>query len=221
MNRDRMPLFGAGLALLVLVMLVTVDLSIPPGHAVLTSLFGLSPLIACAVVPVPGTAAIGALAIGAAFASGWWNGTMGAAQQHVRILDVVLVSVAAVAIAAVRVHREHQFAELSAIAEAAQRAILPVVPTHLGGVAVATRWSRRWAVACGSATTCRPGPSSSPCTRWTSPRHSGRPSSRRATPWPRPSASPPTAPSSRVSAPTSSSRSPAGGHFPPGSSVVP
>ena len=53
MNRDRMPLVGAGLALLVLVMLVTVDLSIPPGHAVLTSLFGLSPLIACAVVPCP------------------------------------------------------------------------------------------------------------------------------------------------------------------------
>ena len=140
MNRDRMPLFGAGLALLVLVVLVAVDLSIPPGHAVLTSLFGLSPLIACAVVPVPGTAAIGALAIGAAFASGWWNDTMGAAQQNVRILDVVLVSVAAVAIAAVRVHREHQFAELSAIAEAAQRAILPVLPTHLGGVAVATRY---------------------------------------------------------------------------------
>ena len=140
MNRDRMPLVGAGLALLVLVVLVTVDLSIPPGHAVLTSLFGLSPLIACAVVPVPGTAAIGALAIGAAFASGWWNDTMGTAQQNVRILDVVMVSIAAVAIAAVRVHREHQFAQLSAIAEAAQRAILPVLPTHLGGVAVATRY---------------------------------------------------------------------------------
>ena len=140
MTRDRAPLFGAGLALLALALLVAIDVTIPPGYAVLTSLFGLAPLIACAVVPTPGTAAIGALAIAAAFASGWWDDTFGTAQQNVRITDVVLVSIAAVAIAAVRVHREHQFAELSAISEAAQRAILPVLPAHLGGVAVATRY---------------------------------------------------------------------------------
>jgi serine phosphatase RsbU (regulator of sigma subunit) len=65
---------------------------------------------------------------------------MGTAQQNVRILNVVLVSAAAVAIATVRVHRERRFEEVSAIAEAAQRAILPVLPAHLGGVAVATRY---------------------------------------------------------------------------------
>jgi serine phosphatase RsbU (regulator of sigma subunit) len=140
MTRDRAPVFGAGLALLALALLVAIDVSVPPEYAVLTSLFGLAPLIACAVVPTPGTAAIGALAIAAAFASGWWNDTWGTAQQNVRITDVILVSMAAVAIAAVRVHREHQFAALSAIAEAAQRAILPVLPAHLGGVAVATRY---------------------------------------------------------------------------------
>ena len=140
MTRDRGSLFGAGLALVVLVTLVAVDTSIPPGYAVLTSLFALSPLIACAVVPVSGTAGIGALAIGAAFASGWWNGNTGTAQQNIRIVNVVLICAAAVAIAAVRVHRERRFREVSAIAEAAQRAILPVLPTNLGGVAVATRY---------------------------------------------------------------------------------
>jgi serine phosphatase RsbU (regulator of sigma subunit) len=140
MTRDRVPLFGAGLALTVLALLVVVDTSIPPDYAVLTSLFGLAPLIACAVVPVAGTAGIGALAVGAAVASGGWNDNMGTAQQTVRILDVVMVSAAAVAIAAVRVHREHRFEEVSAIAEAAQRAILPVLPTSIGGVAVATRY---------------------------------------------------------------------------------
>jgi serine phosphatase RsbU (regulator of sigma subunit) len=140
MTRDRVPLLGAGLALTVLALLVVVDTSIPPDYVVLTSLFGLAPLIACAVVAAPGTAGIGALAIGAAFASGGWNDTMGTAQQTVRILDVVMVSAAAVAIAAVRVHREHRFEEVSAIAEAAQRAILPVLPTSIGGVAVATRY---------------------------------------------------------------------------------
>ena len=39
-----------------------------------------------------------------------------------------------------RVHRERRFEEVSAIAEAAQRAILPVLPTLVGGVAVATRY---------------------------------------------------------------------------------
>ena len=140
MSRDRVSLLGSGLALLVLALLVAIDRSIPPDYAVLASLFGLSPLIACAVVPASGTAGIGVVAVSAAFASGWWNGTAGTAQQNVRIINVVLVSAAAVAIAAVRVHRERRFQEVSAIAEAAQRAILPVLPTRLGGVAVATRY---------------------------------------------------------------------------------
>ncbi|MET1058331.1 MAG: PP2C family protein-serine/threonine phosphatase [Nocardioides sp.] len=140
MPRDRVPLFGAGLALIVLGLLVAVDMSFPPEYAVLSSLFGLAPLIACAVVPATGTAGIGVLAVATAFASGWWNGTMGTPQQNVRILNVVLVSAAAIAIAVVRVHRERRFEEVSAIAEAAQRAILPVLPASVGGVAVATRY---------------------------------------------------------------------------------
>ena len=141
MIRDRAPQVGAGLALVVLLLLVVIDLSVPPEYAVLTSLFSLPPLIACAVVPVPGTAVISSVAVVAAYASGFWNeGTAGTAQQNVRLINVILVAAAAVAIAAVRVHRERRFAEVSAMAEAAQRAILPVVPARLGGVAVATRY---------------------------------------------------------------------------------
>jgi serine phosphatase RsbU (regulator of sigma subunit) len=140
MTRDRVATFGAALALLVLALLIALDLAISPESAVLTSLFGLAPLIACSVVPVRGTAAIGAVAVATAVASGWWDDTMGLPQQDVRILNVVLVSAAAVAIAAVRVHRERRFEELTAIAEAAQRAILPVLPARVGGVAVATRY---------------------------------------------------------------------------------
>ena len=50
MIRDRVALLSAGLALVGLVLLVAVDVAVPPGHAVLTSLFALSPLIACAVM---------------------------------------------------------------------------------------------------------------------------------------------------------------------------
>jgi serine phosphatase RsbU (regulator of sigma subunit) len=140
MTRDRTQLVGATLAILVLIVLTIVDLVIPPDVAVLTSLFAVAPLIACAVVPARGTAVIAALAVGCSFASGWWNDNLGDAQQNIRILTVVVVSLAAVAIAAVRVRREQRFAQVSAIAEAAQRAILPLLPVEAEQVAVAARY---------------------------------------------------------------------------------
>ena len=63
---ERVQALGAALALLVLVLLVVLDLWIPPDYAVLTALFALAPLIACAVVPVRGTALIAGLAASAA-----------------------------------------------------------------------------------------------------------------------------------------------------------
>lgn len=140
MTRDRTQMVGAGLALLVLVLLVGLDVTIPPDYAVITALFGLPPLIACAVVPAAGTAVIAGLAVLAAALSGVWNDTFGTAQHNVRLLNVILVSAAAVTIAAVRVHREHRFVQVSQIAEVAQRAILPVLPEHAGHVAIAARY---------------------------------------------------------------------------------
>lgn len=137
MVQDRAQVVGAGLAALVLVLLVVLDLTIPPDFAVLTAMFGLVPLIACAVVPTWGTAVFAALALGAAVASGVWNGTLGTPQHTVRVLNVVLVGGLAVVNAAVRVHREHRFAEMSQIAQVAQRAILPSLPARAGHVAIA------------------------------------------------------------------------------------
>ena len=137
MKRDRTQLVGMGLAVFALVLLVVVDVSIPPEYGVLTSLFGLVPLIACAVVPGWGTAAIAPLALAAAVASGVWNDTMGTPQHTIRLLNVALVGAAAVVIAVVRVRREHRFAEVSQIAQVAQRAILPALPARAGHVAIA------------------------------------------------------------------------------------
>jgi phosphoserine phosphatase RsbU/P len=140
MTRDRTQLIGAALALLVLAAFVALDLAISHDVAILTALFGLAPLIACAVVPVRGTAVIGVLAFAAAVLSGTWNGSMGTAQQNVRILNVALIGVSAVTIAAVRVHREHRFVQVSEIAQVAQRAILPLLPARAGHVAIAARY---------------------------------------------------------------------------------
>jgi phosphoserine phosphatase RsbU/P len=140
MPRDRTQTVGAALALLVLVLLVGVDAAIPSNDVIITVLFGLAPLIACAVVPAAGTAVIAGLAVLAAALSGLWNATYGTAQHNIRLVDVILVSAAAVAIAAVRVHREHRFVQVSQIAEVAQRAILPVLPDRAGHVAIAARY---------------------------------------------------------------------------------
>ncbi|WP_051551362.1 PP2C family protein-serine/threonine phosphatase [Nocardioides sp. URHA0020] len=140
MKQERVQLVGAGLAVFVLALLVVLDLAIPPDFAILTALFGMAPLIACAVVPARGTAAIAGLAFALAVASGVWNDTLGTAQHNVRLLNVFLVGVAAVTIAAVRVHRERRFAQLSQIAQVAQRAILPALPARAGRVAIAARY---------------------------------------------------------------------------------
>ncbi len=140
MTRDRTQLLGAGLALLLLALLVVADALIASDEIVLSPLFVLAPLIACAVVPPAGTAVVAVLAVLAAALAGWWNDAFGTAQNNVRMVSVILVGVAAVTIAVVRVRRERRFAQVSQLAEVAQRAILPVLPDQAGPVAIAARY---------------------------------------------------------------------------------
>jgi sigma-B regulation protein RsbU (phosphoserine phosphatase) len=141
MTSDRaVRLIGAGLAAAWLVVVVIVDVS-SPGHVVVFApLFAVAPLIACAVLAAQGTAAFAVLAVVAAVGSGWWDQTWGTTQQIVRVVDVVLVSAAAVVVAAVRVRREKRFARMVAIAEVAQRAVLPTLPVRTGKVAIGARY---------------------------------------------------------------------------------
>jgi phosphoserine phosphatase RsbU/P len=141
MTSERAPqVLGAGLATLCLVALVVIDLVIPRAEVVLVPLFALAPLIACAVLSARTTGAFAAAAVAMAVGAGWWNDTWGTAQQVVRIIDVLLISGAAVVVAAVRVRREERYARVVAIAEVAQRAILPKLPTRIGQVAVGARY---------------------------------------------------------------------------------
>ena len=123
-----------------LTLLVLLDMWLESSIAILTGLFALAPLVACAVLPTVATASVWALSLAAAIASGFWNDTLGSHQQTVRILGVVLVGGTAVAIAEVRVRRERRYAEMAQIAEAAQRAILPVLPHHAGGIDITARY---------------------------------------------------------------------------------
>ncbi len=140
MPYDPAALIGAALAGLWLLGVVTADLAVSRPTLVLTSLFGLAPLIGCAVLRASTTSMFAVAATALAITSGWWDHSWGMAQQYVRIADVVLVSAAAVAISAVRVRREQRFARVAAIAEVAQRAMLPTLPKRVGPVTVAVRY---------------------------------------------------------------------------------
>ena len=128
-------LLAAGWLLAVLV----VDLAVPPS-VVPDTLLAMAPLIACSVLSPRVTALFGFAAVILLIWSGWYNDTWGTAQQWIRLLDVILVSGAAVVVAAVRAHREQRLMRVTAIAEAAQRAILPTVPASTGDVHAASRY---------------------------------------------------------------------------------
>lgn len=141
MFRGRSALVvGATLATAWLVATVGIDFATRGADFVLAPLFALSPLIACAVMPARTTSIFAVAALVLTAASGLWNDTWGTAQQTVRIVDVALVSGAAVVVAAVRVAREQQHERVVAIAEVAQRAILPRLPSRVDRMAVATRY---------------------------------------------------------------------------------
>jgi len=129
----------AALAAVWLILVLIVDLATGPAVR-LGGLYAMAPLIACAALPPGLTAAYAVVAIVLGVASGWWNHAASASLTTVRLLDLVLVSGAAVAVSAVRVRREAQHARVVALAEVAQRAILPLLPTRVGWVTTAARY---------------------------------------------------------------------------------
>ena len=136
---DRATHAGVLLSVLWLAGIAVIDLLLP-SSVVPDTLFAIAPLIGCAVLSPRTTAWFGVAAVVLVVASGWWNNNWDTGQQWIRLLDVVLVSAAAVLIAAVRVEREQRTARLVAIAETAQRVILPNMPASINGLNTATRY---------------------------------------------------------------------------------
>lgn len=140
MSSDRAAqTLGAALAALWLVVVTVADMALP-GDVVLVVLLGLAPLIACAVLPAAATAAYAGAAVALTLASASWNGNWGSVQQSIRVVDVALIGAAAVVIAVVRVRREGSYARMAVIAEVAQRAVLPILPSRVGTVAASARY---------------------------------------------------------------------------------
>ncbi len=140
MTGRRAELVGLVVATVWLVAAVAVDVVVSGSTLLVASLFAAAPLIACSLLAVPATVGFAAAAVVLAVGSGWWNGVWGTDQQVVRVIDVLFVSVAAVSVAAVRGRREREFARVVAIAEVAQRALLPTLPVRVQQVAVSARY---------------------------------------------------------------------------------
>jgi serine phosphatase RsbU (regulator of sigma subunit) len=140
-SNERAARIGVLLALSWLVVLTVANLFLPPS-SVPDPLFPVAALITCAVCSTGTTALFAVGAVLLTVLSGVYNQNWDTAQQWVRLLAVVLISGAAVVIAEVRIRRERRFARVAAIAEVAQRVILPTLPKTAGSVrATARYWS--------------------------------------------------------------------------------
>lgn len=140
MRERRAVLFAATLATSWLVLFVCLDLAFRGPNIVFVGLFGVSALIASAVLPPWATSAFGVVAVGLSVWAGRWDHIFGSANHWVRVFNVGVVGVASVVVASVREHREERLRRVEAIAEAAQRAMLPSVPPRLGELRVAARY---------------------------------------------------------------------------------
>ena len=139
MTNTRAARLGAAMAVAWLIVLTVLDLVAPPNISP-DPLFAIAPLAAAAVMSARVTAGFATAAVALVALSGLYNDRWTTTQQWVLLLDVVLVGVAAVVIAEVRIRRERRFGHMSTIAEVAQRAVLPTLPTSAADVRVTARY---------------------------------------------------------------------------------
>ncbi|ONH23537.1 PP2C family protein-serine/threonine phosphatase [Pseudofrankia asymbiotica] len=116
-------------------------------NVALAGYFGLSALLVSGARGPRRTAAIGGLAVVMAVISGIWDDRFGKPQHLAAVGLVIAQSAVAVWIAVHRSlreaelrHRESELRQVRAVADVAQRALLPDVPTTIEGAALAARY---------------------------------------------------------------------------------
>ncbi len=119
-------------------LLVVADVVIPGIN--LTGFYGLVPLVASATGSTVVTVAVGLAAVVAAVASGTWDHRFGTGQHVAACVLVTVQAAVAVYVAVTRQRRERELGRVRVVAEVAQRALLPVVPATVNGVAFAARY---------------------------------------------------------------------------------
>jgi serine phosphatase RsbU (regulator of sigma subunit) len=111
-----------------------------PPTLIVTGTFVLAVGVAAALSSVARTAVLGIVATVLAATSGLWNQNFGTTEWWLRIVIVVLGSLLAVSVATIRVRSDRTLQQMTAIAEAAQRALLPALPPSIGSLGLAARY---------------------------------------------------------------------------------
>jgi multisubunit Na+/H+ antiporter MnhG subunit len=130
----------ASIAAAGLLLAAAVGLDLLPTKLLLAGYFGLPVFVVAAAGTIPMTLGFGALSVGATIASGTWDHRFGS-HQHIAVIFLVLAEVCVAAyVAQARLRREAEMVRVRAVADVAQRALLPAVPERLGEVGFATRY---------------------------------------------------------------------------------
>jgi sigma-B regulation protein RsbU (phosphoserine phosphatase) len=102
--------------------------------------YALAAVAASALLSVRWTAAIATMTVSVAAVSPVWNHDLGTRDWFVRLAVTILFGGAAVGLSMVRIRQESTLREMTAVAEAAQRAVLRPVSARLGDVRFAARY---------------------------------------------------------------------------------
>ncbi len=130
---DSGPLGPLGL----LVVLVVADIVVPRIN--LTGFYGLVPLLASATGAPVVTVIVGLAAVAAGVVSGVWE-DFGSGQHVTSCVLVAIQAGVAGYVAVTRLRREKELGRVRAVADVAQRALLPAVPGAVDGIAFAARY---------------------------------------------------------------------------------
>ncbi|CAO5159510.1 phosphoserine phosphatase RsbU/P [Frankia sp. AiPs1] len=109
-------------------------------HVALAGYFGLGPLILAAACPPLITAGVGAVTVMLGILSGLWDDRFGTGQHIAAIILIAVQAAIAVCICVCRERQRSKLHRVQAVAEVAQRALLPAVPDRLDGAGFAARY---------------------------------------------------------------------------------
>ncbi|MCM3882087.1 PP2C family protein-serine/threonine phosphatase [Frankia sp. R82] len=132
---DNLAFVITGAAVLLSTLLVDVFSSVA-----LAGYFGLGPLILAAACPTLITAGVGAVTVLLGIVSGLWDDRFGTGQHIAAIVLIAIQAIIAVMICVFREQQRSKLQRVQAVAEVAQRALLPAVPGRLDGAGFAARY---------------------------------------------------------------------------------
>ncbi len=144
MTGDRTPLgsWSRGPSLLpaaVLFVAVIVDVLIPPEFSVFPLLVA-APVLAAPVYSLPGTIATGVVTELLGMAMGYTKGNVALTEYFVRFATIAVLTVLAALLNRAMARDRRQLKDTREVAEAVQRAVLPIPPARVGPLDVASRY---------------------------------------------------------------------------------